>query len=135
MGVGASELMTTGGHVSFGASAYFSGPTAVSGANVSSVVIKQGAVIDISGGWVTYQAGTVVQSKLITADGHLVNIGSADPNGDYVGVYNGYIVGHDRWGVQDVYVSPLLGTSHYEASYNRRPGRRHAGYRIERTGF
>lgn len=83
----APEFMTTGGTVSLNAGI----PTDLTGvtlANAPSVHIAQGATIDVSGGWVTYAAGTVKTSRLITADGRIVDISQADPNEIYVGVVN-----------------------------------------------
>ncbi len=96
VGVSAAELMTKGGNVSIGNNAFNVDSTTqlASGASSSSVIVKSGAVIDYSGGWITYQGGTVRQTELIAADGAVVPIGDANPNDQYVGVYNGFTVDH-----------------------------------------
>src|SRR3546814_5765462 len=77
VGVTASELMTSGGNVAIGVPSFIEGgdPQAA-----PDVVVKPGAVIDISGGWVRYEAGRVQTSRLVTAEGAVVGIGAADPN-------------------------------------------------------
>lgn len=124
--VGAAMLMTTGGNITINnSSAITSGAPVYTQANISgvgnasSVVIKPGAVIDFSGGWITYQAGMVRQTQLIEADGAVVNIGSANPLATYVGIYNGYTVDHSHWSVVDTYVNPIHQTSYYEAAYSQ----------------
>src|SRR5262249_22938947 len=85
VGVGAAELMTKGGNVTIGNAGANSTVTAdgfaiATPSNASSVIVKSGAVIDFSGGWVTYQAGSIRQTELISAAGRIVSIGQADPN-------------------------------------------------------
>lgn len=81
----APEFMTKGGSVTLATSKLinFDGVTV---GNAPSVHIAGGASIDISGGWVSYAAGTVKTSKLVTADGRVVDISRANPNDVYVDV-------------------------------------------------
>lgn len=65
-------------------------------------VLEEGARIDISGGQVTYTADTVTTSRLLQANGQVVDISQADPNQRYLGVAGtnqvqeaGYIEGRD----------------------------------------
>ncbi len=103
VGVSVSQLMTKGGNVTLGTDAFGGNlPTA------PNVVVKPGAVVNIAGGWVTYPAGKVDPTRLIDSSGHIVDIGYADPNETYVGIYDGFAVNHSRWGIRDVYYSPLL---------------------------
>lgn len=75
------------------------------GGNVSfnsagDVVVASGATINVSGGTVNYTPGYVATTKLVTASGGLVDIGSADPNAFYLGVVNPTVQQvSDRWGV------------------------------------
>ncbi|WP_127078968.1 filamentous haemagglutinin family protein [Rhodomicrobium lacus] len=113
VGVTAAQLMTKGGNVVLGTN----GGVTSSGL-VPSVTVKSGAVIDISGGWVTYEAGFVKTSKLVTSSGALVDIGSASLSDTYVAVVDGsYTVTNDRWGTTDSYWTPLARNSTYTASY------------------
>ena len=139
IGVGAAELMTKGGNVAIANTGFTSttnaaGLVVASPASASNIIIKAGAVIDFAGGWVTYQAGTIRQTELVTATGELIPIGMADPNGVYVGIYNGFTVDHSHWGVSETYVSPLLSGSYYRGGLHRRTRRRLADAGIEHRG-
>jgi filamentous hemagglutinin family protein len=115
VGVTASQLMTKGGNVVIGASP-LTNPGQTSAA--SDVIIKPGAVIDVSGGWVTYQPGWVQTSQLVTTDGTVVDIGSATPDQTYLGVYKGYTWTQPRYGISRTYANPLLTGGHMEAAYS-----------------
>lgn len=105
VGVGADRLMTKGGSVTFGTTAYSGSGT------FSSALVRNGAVIDISGGWLRYEGGVVRTTQLIDKSGRIVDISNADPHGDfestYVGIYNGWIRNHPQWGVVDTWSSSL----------------------------
>ena len=98
------QLMTGGGKVTLAVNG-LTGPAAA--ASAPHVAIASGASIDISGGWVSYATGAVEQSNLITADGRLVPISAADPNGVYIGVANGYTA-----------ASPAVGSSSTNSTYS-----------------
>ncbi|MCK9917118.1 filamentous hemagglutinin family protein [Microbacteriaceae bacterium K1510] len=114
VGVSVAELMTKGGNVTLGVAAFNGAGTATAAPNV---IVKSGATIDISGGWVTYQAGTVRTTRLVDAYGHIVDIGNADPNTVYAGVYTGFTRGNAHWGVSQTWSSALRAGSHYESEY------------------
>ncbi len=46
-------------------------------------------------------------TQLIDSTGHVVDISRADPNGIYVGIYDGWIRNHSRWGVAETWRDPL----------------------------
>ncbi|MDR3508727.1 MAG: filamentous hemagglutinin family protein [Caulobacteraceae bacterium] len=117
VGVSASQLMTKGGNVVIGAVSTASGASAVNQA--SDVLIKPGAVIDVSGGWLTYKAGLVQTTQLVDASGAIINIGQASPDDVYLGVYNGFTAVQPRFGIQTTYANPLLSGAHYEAAYSQ----------------
>ncbi len=74
------------------------------------VVVATGARMDVSGGKVTYEAGPIQTTKLIGADGKLVDIGQADPNKIYVGIINPTSKKtYDRWGVTEIVNGPGIG--------------------------
>lgn len=82
------------------------------------IIAREGSLIDLSGGSVFYQGGSVRSTRLIDADGHLVPIEMAGPNELYVGIEGDFIVNHGRWGVMETYTSPLGHTrGRYEAAY------------------
>ena len=113
VGVTASELMTKGGNVSLGVtSAVFQHPRIA-----ANVVVKAGADIDLSGGWVRYDAGVVRTSQLVTVSGGLVDVGSANPNDTYVAVYNGFTRTQARWGITQTWANPLMTGTRSEGAY------------------
>ena len=114
VGVSVLELMTKGGNVSLGVASFNGTGGATAAPNV---IVKSGAVIDISGGWVTYQAGTVHTTQLIDASGRIIDIGNADPNDVYVGIYNGFTVDHTHWGITETYASGLRSGTYTQTEY------------------
>jgi filamentous hemagglutinin family protein len=88
VGLSADRLMTKGGTVTFG-------PVVNAASNVPQpynmpkIYLMRGSVIDTSGGWLSYQAGSIRTTRLIDQSGRIVDIGDADPNAVYVGIYNG----------------------------------------------
>jgi len=103
IGVTSTELLTRGGQVSIGTVAPL-----LAGDPAGEFTIKPGATIDVSGGWVTYQAGQVQTSQLVTRGGQIVDIGNADPNGDYVGLVNPFTTVNTRFGVTDKFPNGTL---------------------------
>jgi len=96
------ELTTAGGSVSLTAG--------------GSVVMQHGSDIDVSGGAINYQGGTVQTTDLIY-DGQIVNIAQAIPDVAYQGILGSFTVDYAKWGIQQTYNIPLLGGAHYEDSY------------------
>ncbi len=113
VGINVRQLMTAGGNVTLGVQSYAGTNTDIA----SDVTIRSGAVIDLDGGWVTYQAGWVQTTELIDAAGNIVNIGQADPNDTYIGIYNGFTSVQPRWGVMQTFSDPLLTRGQYEPQY------------------
>ncbi|MBB4198978.1 hypothetical protein CCR94_08105 [Rhodoblastus sphagnicola] len=113
VGVTAAQLMTKGGAVILGANG---GVTSTGAA--PSVTVKSGATIDISGGWVTYEAGLVTTTKLLTNTGLIVDIGSADLSNTYVAIASsGFTRNHAHWGVTETWTNPLRSDGRYESAY------------------
>jgi filamentous hemagglutinin family protein len=102
VGVPVSELMVAGGNVTLGG---------------TTVNVKTGSAIDVSGGWKTYQAGVVKQSYLVDSNGEVIPISEANPNATYVAVYNGFTVSQPRWGISTTYGNPLLTGAQLEPQY------------------
>ena len=113
VGINVRQLMTAGGNVTLGVQSYANTNPQLA----SDVTIKSGAVIDLDGGWVTYQAGWVKTTELVDASGNIVNVADADPNDTYVGIYNGFTSVQSRWGVVQTWSDPLLNQGQYEPSY------------------
>jgi len=113
VGVGVEELMVTGGNVVLGTA----GIAAASGGASPDVIVKPGVEIDISGGWLRYEGGMVRVSRLVTADGRIVDVGNADPNDTYIALYGGFTRTQERWGISETWVNPLLDGSFFEPEY------------------
>lgn len=113
VGVSASELMTRGGNLTLGVTG-FGGMTAT---NASDIIVKSGAQIDISGGWIRYDGGAVQTTRLISRSGQIVDIGLADPNGDYVGIVEGFSESQPRFGISATYANPVLTGGRVETAY------------------
>jgi len=64
------------------------------------VVTQENATINVSGGSIRYQDGFVNTTQLIS-QGKVYDIGSADPNRPYDGIYGTYKVVHKKWGVTE----------------------------------
>lgn len=110
VGVTAAELLTKGGQVTIGTAPFIApnGGKPTAPVLSSDVTIKPGAIVDVSGGWVTYQAGQVQTSQLITSGGQIVDIGNADPNGDYVGLVNPFTTTNTRFGITNQFPNGTL---------------------------
>jgi len=72
---------------------------------VGNIVVEQGALIDISGGYVAYTEDYVSPSLLVTASGDIQNISEAERDLQYIGVLNDFEVEHDKWGVTEEFNS------------------------------
>lgn len=113
----AAEFMTAGGSVNL-QTATLLDVNALTAANAPAVHIAKDAVIDFSGGWVRYAAGTVRTSRLITADGRIVDIGQANPNDVYVGVAEGFTEVQPRFGIMRTYLNAAGQGLRYDAAYD-----------------
>jgi len=98
--VSAANLMTKAGTISIDVGAV-TGSTNLAAGSVPTINIAKGALLDISGGWVTYSAGAILTTRLITRDGRVVDIADADPNDDYVGLDNGYTASQPKFGINE----------------------------------
>ncbi len=80
------------------------------------IVMSPGASINVSGGKTTYDGGIIQTTKLIGANGQMVDIGAANPLQTYVGIVNPTLTQtFNKWGVTTI--SPTPGLSSYEAGY------------------
>lgn len=98
------------------------GELTVAGGSVSmnaggSVVVQRGAVIDVSGGFINYQGGTVKTTRVMHA-GYLMEIADATPDIVYDGIFTGLFSDvHARWGITNTYQIPWMSGEHYEQPY------------------
>jgi filamentous hemagglutinin family protein len=98
------ELTTAGGTVKFNAG--------------DSVVMQKGASVNVSGGWVNYQGGTVQTTRLVYG-GHVYDISQATPDRVYTGVYaSQFVETHAKYGITKTFINPLaLTNARYESGY------------------
>ncbi|WP_432787602.1 beta strand repeat-containing protein [Novosphingobium rhizosphaerae] len=115
--VTAAELMTKGGTISIDIGAV-SASTNLDASTVGAITIARNALLDISGGWVSYSAGYISSTRLITSDGRIVSIATADPNDSYVGVADGFVSTQPRTGTTQTFLNALVSGTHYEAGYD-----------------
>ncbi|MFZ2280014.1 MAG: filamentous hemagglutinin family protein, partial [Prosthecobacter sp.] len=98
------ELTTAGGTVTMKAG--------------DSVVMQQGAQVNVSGGYEDFSGGTVA-TTLLAVGGNLVDIAKADPNVAYAGIYTGSTsVTDTRWGTTATTTGIFATPSHYENGYS-----------------
>ncbi|HXJ03315.1 MAG TPA: filamentous hemagglutinin N-terminal domain-containing protein, partial [Micropepsaceae bacterium] len=101
---GIDQLLTTGGTVSFAATS-------------GDVVLREGSSVNVAGGYIQYEGGTVNTTKLLTADGHIVDIARADPMQTYLGVAGVSTDSHEKWGISTIFVNPLVSGGIFEPGY------------------
>ena len=83
-----------------------------------SVVIREGAKVDVSGGWTNF-VGDTVQTTKLRINGRLVDIADATPDQVYGGIFSGTsTIINEKWGVSETYVLPLAPTGkRYQATF------------------
>lgn len=64
--------------------------------------LAEGAMLDVSGGSVRYESGSVDTTRLISG-GRVYDISEADPDRRYDGILGGYQRASDKWGVKNTY--------------------------------
>jgi filamentous hemagglutinin family protein len=83
-----------------------------------SVVAQSGSSFNISGGSIQYQSGELQQSWVVGVDGRIYNVNTAPSAIQYVGLYDGFVESHPRWGVTIDWQNPLIAPSEIlEAGY------------------
>lgn len=101
-----AQLTTAGGEVNIAAGA--------------SVVVQEGAKIDVSGGYTDYQ-GAVIETTRVISNGKIVDIAQARPDEVFDGIYQGgstYV--SSKWGVEENFVSAIGPTGRrYQEAYTQ----------------
>ncbi|MGJ7542167.1 filamentous haemagglutinin family protein [Variovorax sp. LT1R16] len=80
-------------------------------------ISRAGSLLDVSGGSVRYNDGLNTATKLMGADGRVYAMDKAFSDRDYTGIAGRYVQDHQRWGVSEEFVSPLIGRNAIEAGY------------------
>lgn len=86
-----AERSTTGGSIQI--------------ASQGQAIVESGAVLDVSGGKVTYTPG-LVKTTLLQANGRLTDLADARADVAYGGIANRYVLNYDRWNKQEVIELP-----------------------------
>lgn len=102
---GVGQLTTAGGSVTISAG--------------QSTVIQSGAKVDVSGGSIAYQPATIRTTRLISADGNVIDIADARPDIVYEGIYDGaFDASNSKYGTTEIYSSQLVpGSAKLEQGY------------------
>ena len=106
---GINEWTAIGGQVTLQAAQTVIAPTTGNPQTLPGAVITQpGSVINLQGGTVTYAAGPVDQTYVVSTTGQIYDINDAPGNLVYAGIYTGQVIDHPRWQITDTYTNPLL---------------------------
>ncbi|ALR20902.1 filamentous haemagglutinin family protein [Sphingobium baderi] len=86
------------------------------------IVAQKGAIFDISGGSIDYQAGLIRSTRVMGADGKLYDIANAPAGMEMVAWGDAFVRKHERWGdaYTQVWSNPLFssrGISRWEEGY------------------
>ncbi len=85
--------------------------------SAGSAVVSTGADINLSGGIVHYQAGTVSTTQLVS-HGTVYDIANASPDLVYSGFADTVTFNHAKWGVKQTWNIPGGGKGHFENAYD-----------------
>ena len=85
-----------------------------------SVVVRDGATLDVSGGYTAFQ-GAYVRTSTVVSGGNLIDIADATPDLVYSGLYTGNsTLISNRWGAVESYPQALSPSgTHYEDGYTQ----------------
>lgn len=102
---GIGELSTSGGSIAI--------------KSTGDLVTSAGSSLTAAGGSIKYLPGYVSTTKLLSADGRIVDIANADPSQAYVGIAGQFVRDHTRWGanLREVWLSPLVSRGRYDPGY------------------
>ncbi|MDR1283957.1 MAG: filamentous hemagglutinin N-terminal domain-containing protein [Opitutaceae bacterium] len=101
---GVGELTATGGNITV--SAY------------GDIVVRDGAVLDVSGGTVNYTAAIGQVTRLVSANGAIVDVGNATWGENYTGIVGILSVDHGRWGVTENFHMPFVSSPRASEAYS-----------------
>ncbi len=114
IGIGAAELMTKGGNINLSVGILDATSDPLKSPKID---IDKLATLDFSGGWVRYNPGIVRSSRLLTADGRIVDIALADPNDEFVAIGDGFTEVQAKFGISRTYANALLQGGRLEDGY------------------
>ena len=81
------------------------------------VVLADNAKLNTAGGSITYAAGFINTTKLLTRDGRMVDVSSADPRRRYAGIFGAHTETHPKWGKAIYGESSILNVGTYRDNF------------------
>ncbi|HSW12133.1 MAG TPA: filamentous hemagglutinin N-terminal domain-containing protein, partial [Solimonas sp.] len=93
------------------------------GGNISlsgaEVISQGGSSLNLDGGYLHYLGGVIQTTRLVAANGSIIDIGSAEPGVHYLGIAGRFVHREGRWNSTSIYSDPLLGSGAggYESDY------------------
>lgn len=81
------------------------------------VLTRTGSMLNLDAGFIHYLGGEIPVTRLVAANGSVVDLADADPFQDYVGFAGTYEVEHARFNLTDTYVNPVLASGGFESAY------------------
>ncbi|WP_407352066.1 filamentous haemagglutinin family protein [Luteimonas sp. R10] len=106
----ADGLLEVGGYL--GNQGHGIGAWAAQGGTVTlgghEVVTQAGSTVNIAGGTLDVQTGSLNQTWLRTGAGQVYALGQGPVDATYAGTYIGYALDHARWGVEEAFFSPVI---------------------------
>jgi len=92
-----TQLMTIGGTLNL------STDLTPSSKGTPQITQRAGSVVNVAGGSVNFQSGTVPATPLLGIDGRIYSMANADPNMIYLGIAGQFTVDHSRWGAPETW--------------------------------
>ena len=85
----------------------------------SEVISRAGSSQNLDGGYLHYLGGIIETTRLLAANGAVIDIADADPNLQYLGVAGRFNAEHPRWNITNTYTNPLIASvgARYESDY------------------
>ena len=115
IGVTAAELMTKGGNLTLNVGIL---EAAAPLSATPKITIHRDAALDFEGGWVRYADGIVRTSRLLAADGRIIDIGRANPNDIFVAIGDGFTEVQAKFGISRTFGNSILQGGRFEFGYD-----------------
>ena len=82
------------------------------------VLTRTGSQLNLDGGYIHYLGGLLTTTKLVAANGAIIDISNADPNVSYIGIAGQFTQAQPRFNLTRSYSNPLLaGGAQYVSDY------------------
>ena len=84
-----------------------------------SVNLQPGSTVNVSGGSINYAGATVATTKVVTANGQVLDISKATPDQAYTGLATGFATGSSKWGASQSFTNGLEPSTYYDPGYTQ----------------